>query len=112
MANEENLLSRPPERDLDLLSRLRLLLLSRGDRLLLLLLSRGERLRDRDFDGERRPLRPPREPDLDLERPLRPRDLDVERPPRRPLSNLLISGRPYLAIWILKSRPSYILPSR
>ena len=66
MANEENLLSRPPERDLDLLSRLRLLLLSRGDRLLLLLLSRGERLRDRDLDGERRPLRPPREPDLDL----------------------------------------------
>ena len=67
LAYEYNLLSRPAERDLDLLlSRLRLLLLSRGERLLLLLLSRGERLRDRDLDGERRPLRPPREPDLDL----------------------------------------------
>ena len=67
LADEYNLLSRAGERDLDLLlSRLRLLLLSRGDLLLLLLLSRGERLRDRDFDGERRPLRPPREPDLDL----------------------------------------------
>ena len=67
LAYQYNLLSRPAERDLDLLlSRLRLLLLSRGERLLLLLLSRGERLRDRDLDGERRPLRPPREPDLDL----------------------------------------------
>jgi len=98
------LLSRPPDLDLLLLCRDLDLLLSR---LLLLLLSLGERDLDRDFDGERRPLRPPREPDLDLDRPLRPRDLDLDRP-RRPL---LISGRPYLAIWILKSRPSYILPS-